>query len=156
MKGVFRSQFVEIEESGDDNSTTDENDEAAGGSIVPLSGNWSFSFDTIDASSGCPPGMDAALSSATPIETSYVEFNGAFNLQAMMENTGMEELGMNITYGNPEPNVYTMEFSQEGVVLNWKMTLESPSLMTGEYSVDMGSTGMDCTLSMTYNIALED
>ena len=143
--------FIETEDSDRDDDTTS-NDETAEGTIVPLSGDWSFTFETVDASSGCPPGMDAALLSSAPIETSYVEFDGAFDLEAMMANAGMEELGIDITYENPEPNVFKMEFSQEGITLTWTMTLESEALMLGEYSMDMSGLGMECTLNITYSV----
>lgn len=148
-------EFVETEESNDDTNNNDETDELADGNVVPLSGNWSFSIDSVDASAGCPPGM-ADMMTATEIPSNYVEFGDTFDLQTMMESTGAEDLPANITYDNPEPNVYTMEFSQEGVTLTWTMALESPSLMTGAYAMDMSSIGMDCALSINYIVALED
>lgn len=144
-------EFVEIiepDEDGDGTTTT------TGGNIVPLSGDWAFTLDTVLGSAGCPPGMDAAMSSA-PIPTNYVEFGDTFDLQTMMENTGAEGLPANISYENPEPNVYTMAFSIEGASMSWKMTLQSPSLMTGEYSVDMTNLGLDCKLDVTYSITLQ-
>jgi len=144
------TMFIELEESDEDDNTAN-TDETVEGNIVPLSGDWAFTLDTVEASSGCPPGMDAAMSSA-PIPTNYVEFGDTFDLQTMMENTGAEGLPANITYDNPEPNVYTMAFSQEGVTISWIMSLQSDSLMLGEYSVDMSGLGMECTLDVTYNI----
>jgi hypothetical protein len=147
--------FVETTESSDgDDSTDDADTELVGGNIVPLSGNWAFTMDGVEASAGCPPGMSDAMSSA-PIPTNYVEFGDTFDLQTMMESTAVEGMPGNVIYDNPEPNVYTMAFSQEGVTLNWIMTLESPSLMTGTYSVDMSSIGMDCALSISYSITLQ-
>jgi len=145
-------EFVEVGDSDDDSDNTDT---LAGGNIVPLSGNWGFSIDEVIASDACPPGM-ADMMSATEIPSNYVEFGDTFDLQTMMESTGEEGLPANITYDNPEPNVYTMEFSQEGVSLNWTMTLESPSLMIGEYGMDMSNLGMACSLSVIYEIELQD
>mgnify|MGYP000619193689 FL=1 len=70
-----------------------------------------------------------------------------------MESTG--DLGIDVTYSNPEPNVYVMNMSQEGVTLSWTMTLESETSMTGEYSMDMSSLGMECVLGVTYAVELE-
>lgn len=138
----------------EDESEGNDDETVAGGNIVPLSGTWSYTVDTISASDGCPPGMADAMTSA-PIPASTVEFGDTFDLEIFMESTGDLE-GMEVTYGNPEPNVYTMNLTQEGVVLSWTMTLESESLMIGEYSMDMSSLGMPCTLGVTYNVALED
>ena len=148
-------EFVEeTESSGDDENTDDTDTALAGGNIVPLSGNWAFTMDNVEASAGCPPGMSDAMTSV-PIPTNYVEFGDTFDLQTMMENTAAEGMPANITYDNPEPNVYTMAFSQEGVNMSWTMTLQSESLMTGGYSVDMSGLGMECALSVTYSITLQ-
>lgn len=145
---------VFTEEESDNNDDSSDTDIAAGGNIVPLSGTWTFSVDTVAASEACPPGMADAIT-AQSIPASTVEFGDTFDLETMMESTG--DLGdLGITYGNPSPNVYTMEFSQEGVTLQWTMTLESESLMIGEYSMDMSSLGMACTLDVTYTVALQD
>lgn len=137
----------ETSDESDDDTASVEND------IVPLSGLWSFAVDSVDASEGCPPGMADAMTSA-PIPSSEVEFGDTFDLQTMMESTG--DMGdMDVTYDNPEPNMYTMAFTQEGVTLSWTMILVSDSLMTGAYSVDMSSLGMSCVLGIKYNVALE-
>lgn len=138
---------AETSDEFDDDTASVEND------IVPLSGLWSFAVDSVDVSEGCPPGMADAMTSA-PIPSSEVEFGDTFDLQTMMESTG--DMGdMDVTYDNPEPNMYTMEFTQEGVTLSWTMILVSDSLMTGAYSVDMSSLGMACVLGIKYNVALE-
>jgi len=149
-------EFVEDTDEDSDEDTT-ESDETveAGGNIVPLSGTWQFTVAEVLASDGCPPGMAEAMTS-TPIPASYTEFGDTFNLQTLMENTNTEGMPADITYGNPEPNVYTMQFSEEGVTLSWTMNLESETSMTGTYSMDMSGAGLSCTLDVTYNVTLQD
>ena len=149
------NEFVDDEndDSGDDND--DSGDTVAGGIIVPLSGNWGFTLDALSASDGCPAGLGEMMT-AQPIPPSYVEFGDTFDLQAMMENSVDGGLPASTVYSNPEPNVYTMEFVQEGVPLYWEMTLVSEALMTGEYFADLSSLGMDCQISINYSVTLED
>lgn len=142
-----------VPEDGDSNDDNDSSNTAStDGNIVPLSGTWTFTVDTITTSEGCPPGMGDAMTSS-PIPSSTVEFGDSFDLQTFMESTG--DFGLDVTYDNPSPNVYTMTFVQEGVTLLWSITLVSESLMMGEYSVDMNSLGLACILGVTYNVELQ-
>lgn len=136
------------EDSGNDNNNNETGDIVAV-DIVPLSGDWSFMIDSVSASDGCPPGM-ADIMMSQPIPTNYVEFEDSFDLQTMMENTG--DMPGEVAYGNPAPGVYTMEFSQEGVSMNWQMSIVSEALMIGNFVMDMSGTGMACTISITYAI----
>ncbi len=144
-------EFIELVED-EDSEDSDSSDEtvASGGTIVPLSGNWAFTVTSVAPSAGCPAGMAEAMTSA-PIPTSYVEFGDTFDLQTMMENTS-EEMPAGITYANPSPNVYTMNFSQEGVTLTWTMTLVSENEMTGQYSMDMAGAGLSCSIDVSYSV----
>lgn len=153
------TEFVADEEEQDtdgenDNDISDTGLVTDGGIIVPLTGNWSYTLGTVSASDGCPSEMGDAMSSS-PIPTTFVEFGDTFDLQTMMESTTPEGMPPNTTYANPAPNVYTMEFTQEGVTVTWLMTMQSQSLMTGEFSVDMSGIGMDCAISAAYTVALE-
>jgi hypothetical protein len=141
------TDFVSDEEA--DGEDTADTSEIAAGDVVPLSGNWAFTLETASATDGCPPGM-ADIVISQPIPTSYVEFEGSFDLQALMENTG--DIPDEITYGNPSPGIYTMEFSQEGVTINWTMTLQSETLITGNYVFDMSGLGLSCSMNVTYSV----
>lgn len=153
------TEFIEdVDDEGDDDG--DNGDDSsdtidAGGDIVPLSGMWQFTLSEATASTGCPPGMADAMSSA-PIPASYAEFGDVFNLQTLMESTAEGGLPLDTVYTNPEPNVYTMAFSQEGVTLSWTMILTSETTMTGAYSMDMSGMGIDCTLDVTYTVSLQE
>jgi hypothetical protein len=151
-------EFVADEEQntdgGDNNDISDTGLVTDGGIIVPLTGNWSYTLETVSTTDGCPPGMGDAMSSS-PIPTTFVEFGDTFDLQTMMESTTPEGMPPNTTYGNPASNVYTMGFTQEGVTVTWVMTLQSQSLMTGEFAFDMSSIGTNCAISVAYSVALQ-
>jgi len=152
------TEFIEDadDETDDDDSDDSSSDDTveAGTGIVPLSGMWQFTVAEVGASEGCPPGMAEAMTSV-PIPASYAEFDGVFNLQTLMDATAEGGLPMDVVYTNPEPNVFTMAFTQEGVTLSWTMTLVSETEMTGQYSMDMSGAGMNCALDVTYTVTLQ-
>ena len=143
-----------VHEAEDDTEATAGDGDAAlaGEDIVPLSGNWQFAMGNAVTSAGCPAQMAQAMQQTfNTSEVTYVEFGDSFDLQAMMEANSAEPMPAGFTYDHPSPNIYTMHFGQEGVVMNWEWRILSETTIEGGFTVDMTDAGLSCVISVDFS-----
>lgn len=134
-----------------DGDATDE--VVAGDAIVPQSGSWTSTTVSLTGSEGCPPGMTEMM--VPEISTESVDFGGEFDLQTFISLMTVEGTLPGMTYSNPQPNVYVMEYSEQGASLTWTMNLLSETSMQSSFVMDMTDMGVNCVItydfSMDYN-----
>ncbi len=134
----------------------DETDAAtAAAGVQPRSGNWLFTLGTIEIGGDCATFMtesmirqgleQSGVSDGTTVEA---EFEGDFSMGDWF--TAIESSGMNYTTGNPEPGVYTLQISAEGVTIDYTFNVVSESLMEGVIVQNIEIPNMSCSVTMTF------
>jgi len=128
------------------------------GNIIPLSGNWTYINGDVEAvGADCPPGFAEMLASSIPIAgEAFTDFGGqAVNLEALFASTG-DPIPAGAIIGNPEPNIYTISFAEDGMTMNWQMQVESESNISGFWTFDMSGGGFACEINISYSVELAE
>jgi hypothetical protein len=118
----------------------------SGPSIIPVGGTWTATTGDFTTGGGCLPGMDQMMAQAGvggSSNTFEMSENG-FDLQGIMEANGSEIPGQ-VTYSNPEPNLFVMEATIEGSAFRYEFRIVSETQIDAFYTVSVEG----CDLSFT-------
>lgn len=147
-----------------DAESTDDADSASasGDEIVPLSGNWTSSLGEFVFEGNCPAMFTDAMTQSlesfgvATTMTQVLDFEDGLNSFEEIFNTAeMQAAGLNYSFEQTEPNVYTMSFgiSEEGTSISveyvWRIVSET--LMEGDIVESFVVEGFaNCNVSTTF------
>ncbi|MBZ0287104.1 MAG: hypothetical protein K8I30_05775 [Anaerolineae bacterium] len=117
-----------------------------GPSIIPTGGTWTATTGDFTTGGGCPPGMAEVMAQAGTVGSSntFTMSENGFDLQGIMEAEGSMFPGQ-VTYSNPEPNLFLMEAEIEGGTFRYEFRIVSETQIDAFYTV----TTEGCTISFT-------
>jgi len=134
-----------------------EGQSTAADGIVPLSGSWLFTLGDIEIGGDCASYLtDAAIrqglaqSGVGDGVTIEAEFEGDFTMGDWF--TEMEASGMSYTTDNPEPGVYTMQVTAEGVTIDYIFNVVSETEIAGEIVQTIAVPGLTCNVNMSFTM----
>jgi hypothetical protein len=104
-------------------------------SLNPVSGDWLYETGAATVSGSCPPGMSGALF-PTVSQVVTLNFSEEFGFETLWEAAGQAFPG-GVTLENPEPGLYTMDYSEQGSDIHWEVQFLSPTQAEGFVEVNV-------------------
>jgi len=118
--------------------------------ITVRPGAWTSTNAEAVAGAGCPPMLAQAFSGVGGQSTAFTMPEGVFDLQALMEANSSEMFG-NIQYSHPEPNLYVMDVSEEGVTVHYEFRIVSETQIDQVFTIDTEGCQITITGTSTAN-----
>jgi hypothetical protein len=145
-----------LPQPGEDRSET-----ASAADVIPLSGSWLFTLGEISIGGDCANVMTEGMirqglqqSGVSDGVTFEAEFEGDFTMGEWFSS--IEASGMTYTTDNPEPGVYTVQLTAEGVTIDYTFTAVSETEITGEIVQNIAVPNMSCSVTMDFTMQYQD
>jgi hypothetical protein len=128
--------------------------ETPSASALPVSGEWFYEVPSASLSGGCDPSVPA---DPPPSRTITLNFSDAFSAEDYLRAlTPQFEFPASAVYANPEPGVYTADWTDEGgTVFHMEMRFTSETQAEGTSSLTWEDIGGPCTFETAFTLTAQ-
>ncbi len=121
----------------------------ASAAIVPTPGKWQFSVNSVKLGKGCPSGMEQVISAAMFPKTGLTIPEGPFDMKEILDSSG-NKMPASAVITNPQPNEYLVDFSEQGTVLHYALTVVASDQIAGSMTLNAEGCEMNFDVTMSH------